>query len=62
MNETKPVLYSKTLWLNLVLALTAIFVPSVNQWVQTHPDAMALIFTGANALMRLVSKDKLSLN
>jgi hypothetical protein len=60
--DTKPALYSKTLWVNLIMGLTAIFVPSVNTYMQAHPEVVTMIFTGVNVVLRLISKDKLSLN
>jgi hypothetical protein len=44
------------------MGLTAIFVPSVNTYMQAHPEVVTMIFTGVNVVLRLISKDKLSLN
>lgn len=55
----KPFWKSKTLWVNLFLAVAAFF-PAV----QSHLDAetMSMIFAGVNGVLRVVSKEKISLN
>ena len=59
--KKKPWL-SKTLWGNLVMAALALVVPGVSTWLQANPQVMVIAFAGANALLRLITKDKLSLN
>lgn len=51
----KPVYLSKTLWMNLVLAIAAFF-PVVQVYIAAHPEAVALFFVGVNVVLRLVTK------
>ncbi len=61
MNETKSPLLSKTLWTNLVLALTAMFIPTVNGWIVSNPNPMIMIWTGINFVLRLVTKKPIAI-
>jgi len=61
MNSSKNVLVSKTLWVNLLMAIAAFF-PSVNVWIGAHPDVFALGFSVINMILRMISKDKLELS
>lgn len=58
---TKPAYLSKTLWVNALLAVSALFVPSINEWVVVNPDSVAIVFTVVNFALRLITKDKISL-
>lgn len=49
---------SKTLWVNFVVAAIA-FVPSVQSAVS--PEAVAMVLTTVNILLRLLTKDKIGL-
>lgn len=60
-NSPKPAYLSKTLLLNAFLAVCALFVPSVNDWANAHPDMVVGIFTVVNMILRFVTKEKLSL-
>lgn len=60
MTEKKPWL-SKTLWGNAIMAVLALVVPGVAGWLQANPQALVLIFTVVNMGLRLITKDKLSL-
>lgn len=60
MDSKKP-WFSKTLILNLVLALSAMFLPSVKDYIVAHPEGVTLAFTGLNMVLRLISKDTISL-
>lgn len=51
---------SKTIWANLILALSA-FVPSVQDWMLAHPTVLPALFTVANIALRLITKEKISL-
>lgn len=51
---------SKTIWLNIILALTAL-IPSVHDFIVARPELLALFFAGVNMILRLVSKDKIQL-
>lgn len=55
----KPFWKSKTLWINLLMAIAAFF-PAV----QAHLDAetMGMVFAGVNGILRVVTKEKVSLN
>lgn len=59
--ESKKPWLSKTLILNLVVAVSAMAVPPVAAWIQGHGDAVVSIFAAINFLLRLVSSDKISL-
>lgn len=61
MENTKPIWTSKTLLINLVLALSA-FIPSVNVWVVGHPDIFTWVIAAVNIVLRLVTKDKLEIS
>lgn len=57
----KPAWQSKTLWLNLILALTAMFYPPANDYLQANPQIVAVGFSVINMILRLVTKDQLQL-
>jgi len=59
--DTKKHWLSKTLWTNAVLAVAALFVPGVAAWISTHPEVAAVVWSVVNSVLRLVTKDKLSL-
>lgn len=62
MINKKPWL-SKTLWLNFVIAAAALAgFPVVGDWIHSHVEVVALGWAGLNAILRLVSSEKLSLN
>ena len=52
---------SKTLWINLILAASALFVPGVGAYVQSHMEVVAIVFSGINIVLRLVTKDAIQL-
>jgi hypothetical protein len=54
--ETKSPLLSKTLWLNFVLAICALFWPAAGQFVSSHPEITMVLVTGVNFVLRLVTK------
>lgn len=58
--ENKPIYQSKTFWTNVLLALLPLF-PGVGAQVAAHPEYMGYLFAGVNILLRLISKDKVSL-
>lgn len=51
---------SKTLWTNLLLALVA-FIPTVGEFVGKNPQVVLFFFGAVNMVLRLVTKDKVSL-
>lgn len=61
MEETKKPWFSKTLILNLVMALSALVFPQVGEWVSANPDTMVFVWAGVNAVLRFVTKDKIQL-
>ena len=58
--EGKQLWKSKTLWVNLVMAVAA-FIPGVGEWVSTNPEAAGIIVAGVNGVLRLITKDKVVL-
>jgi len=59
MNDKKPY-QSKTIWINFILAATA-FIPSVHEFLSSHPELIVFGFSGINMILRLVTKDKIQL-
>ena len=57
----KPALKSKTLWVNFIMALTAIVFPPANAYMVAHPEVVASVFAGVNIVLRIITKDKLTL-
>lgn len=57
---TKSVFTSKTMAVNAVV-LAASFVPAVNDWVTANPALALQILAGINALMRWITKGRVSL-
>ncbi len=53
--------FSKTLWINVLLAVFAIAAPSVSTWISGNMESVSLIFVGINMILRFASKEKLSL-
>lgn len=62
MEESKSPLLSKTLWTNLIFALSALFIPAVKEWISANPDVMAIAWSGINMVIRLVTKQKIGLS
>ena len=60
MDSKKPWL-SKTLWLNAIGAALAIAYPPAALWMSENPEVVAGVWAGLNVLLRLVTKDKVSL-
>ena len=59
--DTKPVIYSKTLWANLLGAALALFYPPANEWMVAHPDLVVGMWTAVNVVLRFVTKEKVFL-
>lgn len=55
----KPLWKSRTLWVSLISAVAAFF-PAVQLFIQASPEAYALILSGVFGALRVISKDKLS--
>lgn len=47
---------SKTLLLNFVMAICALFIPSAGEYIKAHPEMVMAVFSGANILLRLITK------
>lgn len=58
--EAKKPWQSKTLWVNLLLAVAA-FIPAVSSVVKESPDMAGLVITMVNVILRFVTKDKIQL-
>lgn len=61
--ETTPVkkpYLSKTLILNLIVAVCAMFGPEVSDYAK--PESIILVLTVANMVLRLVTKEKIGLS
>ena len=59
--EPKKSYLSKTLIINLVTALAAMFYPPINEWVAAHPQELVIGFSVLNIGLRLITKDKIEL-
>jgi len=58
--ENKPSYLSKTVIVNLIMALSA-FVPSVNAYLVANPEIVMSVLAGVNILLRFFTKEKISL-
>lgn len=58
--KTKPVYLSKTFWANVIMAL-AFLLPKEHQLLAMSPDVQAFVFLLVNTILRIVSKDKVTL-
>ena len=56
----KPLLKSKTIAVNAVI-IAASLIPGVGDWVQSHPAETLTLLGAVNIILRLVTKEKLSL-
>lgn len=52
---------SKTIWFNLLVALSAMIFPSVNDWLVNNPSLFASIWSALNIVLRFVTKDSIAL-
>lgn len=52
---------SKTLWLNAIVAVLALVGINAGEWVSAHMDIVVAGVAGLNFLLRLITKDKLSI-
>ena len=58
--NTKPILQSKTLWLNLI-ALLLLLWPAAKAWVAANPIEPLAVLTAANIILRFFSQGRISL-
>ena len=59
--ENKSPLKSKTLWINFALAVTALAYPPASEYISSHPEVVMSAIAVINIVLRLISKDKISL-
>ena len=59
--EAKTPLKSKTLWLNLVIAIIAFF-PEISIMVKENPEYSMTFFALVNFALRLITKGKIELS
>jgi hypothetical protein len=60
--EVKKPWQSKTLWVNLIMAVAALFWPAAGDFIASHPEVAMVAFAAVNAVLRLVTKDKLQIS
>lgn len=58
--QAKKPWQSKTVWLNLILAIAAFF-PAAQDHIKENPDIAAMAVALVNVVMRLLVKDKVAL-
>lgn len=56
----KSVAASKTIWINLIIAVVAFF-PAAQAWVQQHPTEALVLVNVLNGLVRLVTHGRIQL-
>jgi len=52
---------SKTLWVNLIGAASAMFFPPVGDFISSNPEIVMVLWSGINMLLRLVTKGAVSI-
>jgi len=57
---SKSPLLSKTLWVNLVVAIAA-FIPPVSAFLSANPTIFVVVFSIVNVLLRLVTKQAIEI-
>jgi len=60
--ENKKPWESKTVILNLILAIAAIVFPPAVKLIQDNPELVAIAFTGLNIVLRLITKKPISIS
>lgn len=60
MEGKKPYL-SKSLWINAIVAVLAMVWPGGKELIVANPDVVMAAFAGLNIVLRLITKDKISL-
>lgn len=58
MEEKKSIFLSKTLWMNLVMAIAAFF-PVIHEWITANPETYAMAWSVINVGLRLLTKKEL---
>jgi hypothetical protein len=59
--NTKPILLSKTFWVQLV-ALASLAVPAVNAWLEKNPEQFVAVLAAINVLVRFATSGRISLS
>lgn len=59
--ENKKPWKSKTLILNLIVAILAVAYPPAVSFIQANSELVMALFAGLNMILRLVTKDKIGL-
>ncbi len=52
---------SKTIWVNLIVAVAAMVYPPVQDYIVAHPEVVMLVFSAVNIVLRLVTKDAIQI-
>jgi hypothetical protein len=61
MNQNvKPIYFSKTFWVNLIMAMS-VMIPEQYKPMAMSPEVHAFIFLIVNTVLRLISKDKVTI-
>lgn len=61
LDQVKKPWLSKTLWLNAVVAVLALAGINAGEWVSAHMDIVVAAVAGLNFLLRLITKDKITI-
>lgn len=60
MQETKPAYLSKTVLVNLIVAIAAFF-PSVQAYISAHPEIFTYGFVIINIALRAITKSQIQI-
>lgn len=60
--ESKSPWLSKTLWLNLVMAVLPFVAPPAKVLLEQNPEVFGVIVTGVNFLLRLITKQPIAIS
>lgn len=61
MDSSKPFYTSKTFWVNLIVALAAIF-PPAQEYITAHPEVAVTVISVVNLVLRVVTKDAVTIS
>jgi hypothetical protein len=53
---------SKTILVNFAIAAAALFYPPAAEWISGHPVEVSSLFAIVNIVLRVVTKDKISIS
>jgi len=62
LESSKKPWQSKTIVVNALMALGALFYAPMSDWISANPGAVASAWSVLGILLRLISKDKVSLS